>query len=124
MRTFFSVALSIAVASAKQTSENLFDYGPGSPLMAVGHLGEGLHAAETHHTYGMPEAHHDLVDHRVTTGIEHGSYYEPIVHTAEHHQTAFTHREVLGRSLDVEAHDPAHVFHSAEQLPLRAPHAF
>lgn len=84
MRNLFSVALSIAVASAQHANENLFDYGPSSPLMAVGHLGEGLHVAEPHHTYGMAEAHHEMVAHSATTGIDLDHYLEP-VHTAEHH---------------------------------------
>ena len=141
MRSYFNAALTMVVASAQQ---DLYNYGPGSPLMAVGRLGEGLDMASRHgDPYGrtvydhgerisaggyMPETHradphmverHDREQHhRAVTGIDHSRYFEP-AHTAEHgpiHQelTREDREHMHSRTHDAEAMDPHHVFHSAE----------
>ena len=121
MRTYFSAALALAVAQAQRSYG---DFAPDSPYMAIGRLGEGLDMA-TRHEYSRGELDHGHA-HRTPTAIDHSRYFEP-AHSAE--RLPIHHREAERHSLydiahDVEDQDPKHVFHSAEQLPPLAPHAF
>ncbi len=67
MRTFFSVMMAIAVASAQQTIE---DFDENSPNMQVGLLGDGLDVAQPQHTDAIEKR-------RVPTGIDTDRYFEP-----------------------------------------------
>ena len=91
------------------------DFGAESPLMAVGHQGEGLHMAQSAHPY-RTQFDHPSEFRRVPTAVDRSRYFEP-AHTAETgpiHHTARSHREILERSHDIEAMNPEHIFHSAE----------
>ena len=73
MRTYFSTALAFAVATAQQA--NYDSFAPGSPLMAVERLGEGLDMARAHEVaYGHTELDHG-VTYRVPAHVEHPSRY-------------------------------------------------
>ena len=92
-------------------------------------IGVGAYMPDTHRVDPhMVERHDREQHHRAVTGIDHGRYFEP-AHTAEHgpiHQelTREDREHMHSRTHDAEAMDPHHVFHSAEQLPQMAPHAF
>ena len=114
MRTYFSAALAMAVASAQHTA-SYQSFAPDSPLMAVGHLGEGLDMAHPHEAYGRSELDHGEI-YRTPTGIDHSRYFEP-THSAERgpiHHTVDSHHDLYDFVHDIEAEDPKHVFHSAE----------
>lgn len=81
--------------------------------------------------YGRQQAHRPVAyrtemgvvgEHRrIPTGVDTDRYFEP-AHTAE---AGPIHMPVHSeRTHDVEMVRPQHIFHSAEQLPAMAPHAF
>ena len=107
MRTFFSVAMAIAVASAQQTVE---DFDQNSPYMKVGHMGEGLHAAHPH------TEQHDNQERRVPLNMDKRKYMDPIrsAEQASGTMDTSTKQEMLRRQKDPEFMHPEHVFHSAE----------
>ena len=81
MRTFFSAALAAiaVIANAEQTKQeenySPSDFRPGSPLMAVGRLGEGLDLALGPHFAPTAYEH-------VPTAVGPSRYYAP-AHTGE-----------------------------------------
>ena len=122
MRTYFSAAMAMAVSTSAQHMYESF--APDSPLMAVGRLGEGLDMARPHYKTELDHGMHE----RTPVGIDHSRYFEP-AHSAERGPIHHSERDHHGTGLydfvhDVEAQDPKHIFHSAEQLPPLAPHAF
>lgn len=113
MRSFFSVALTsasfAAIANAQQTLEDM--------QQLENNYFVGGHVVESEHGYPFTSVHH----HATVEGFEH----EPVIHGATAPIVAeyVLDPERIEARHDLEALNPEHVFHSAEQLAPYAPHA-